>query len=619
MRIESVRIHNYRSIQDSGALSFSSGFNLVVGANNVGKSSLLLCLATRFNGEPHKSITTLPFRDELLNQISRVDLTLVATSDEVRRVLLNVTNGHIRIPWPADLQLANEQVGEVLRRFFDAHELHFRASAQASPGGGPGWLLDQYPSTRVYPPLLPTGAHPMAVIEVNQSSRTITAVQMDPNVNPSADFGVVISANIAQRIYRFSAERLNIGVSPMGGTHELAPDARNLPEALNILQGNPTRFESYCRLVKEVFPSIQKISVRPHPSTPQHVEIMIWQIDPLLEREDLAIALTQCGTGVGQVLAMLYIAKTSDQPRTIIIDEPGSFLHPGASRALIAILKRFSTHQYIIATHSPEIISELSDSPVTIIRWEDSKSAVEQSTHTTGTVAMTVLSEIGARLSDVFGFDNILWVEGQSDALSLRVLLDAVGETNRRLGILPVRDTGSFNRRTIAEVLEIYHALSTGGALLPPALLFLFDRDGRSVQEIEDATRTSKGKVRFLSRRMFENYLLKSAPIAQLFNEAGKDFEIETSNDEVERWILENGRTFCDAQDAPQPFSPAWLEVVNGGLLLRHLFDDLSTNRLTYRKTTHTPRLTALVHQMEKPAVQEILTLVSDVIENKAF
>ena len=129
--------------------------------------------------------------------------------------------------------------------------------------------------------------------------------------------------------------------------------------------------------------------------------------------------------GSDRYLAMLYVAKISEQPRTIIIDEPGSFLHPGASRALMGILKGFSQHQYIIATHSPEIIGELSDAPVSIIRWVDSQSVVEQFTRTTSKIAATSLTEIGARLSDLLGFDKVLWVRRSERRRPTGILLAA--------------------------------------------------------------------------------------------------------------------------------------------------------------------------------------------------
>jgi hypothetical protein len=58
--------------------------------------------------------------------------------------------------------------------------------------------------------------------------------------------------------------------------------------------------------------------------------------------------------------------------------------------------------------------------------------------------------------------------------------------------------------------------LSTGSALIPPAIAFVFDREGRSNKEIEDAERL--GGVHFLHRRAFENYLLNPDAIAYSLN-----------------------------------------------------------------------------------------------------
>jgi hypothetical protein len=615
MHIESVRIKNYRSILDSTALTFSPGFNLVVGANNVGKSSILLCLATRFTGEPHKSITTLQHRDEPLNPKSQVDITFVVTGGELRRLLGNLGAGDRYFPWPAGLELKNERAAEVLDRLLNADAVHFQVSAFASAGSGIGWELSHYPATRLYKPNVDGGQYPMLRFGLDPANRRLMPLEVNVGLTPVNDFGITVAQLVAQRIYRFSAERLSLGSTAYGASTELVPEARNLAEVLNILQGNPERFRDYCDLVREVFPSIQKVSLRPSPVNAQHAEIMIWQVDPALEREDLAMPLSQCGTGVGQVLAMLYVAKTSDQPRTIIIDEPGSFLHPGASRSLISILKRFSQHQYIIATHSPEIIAELSDAPVTVVRWEDSKSVIEQFPHTTGKIAEQALNEVGARLSDVFGFDKVLWVEGQSDALSLKALLTKMGKPQRRVAILPVHDTGSFKRRKIAEVLSIYRKLSMGDALLPPAVLFIFFRDGRSEKEMEDAKRQSAGKLRFLTRRMFENYLLNPAAISTLMNEDGVEHGIATATDAVAKWMNDNGGRFCSNKDASTPFTPLWIEHVDGASLLESLFSEMSTQKLFFQKTVHTPRLTELVHGIDPTETQKILDLVADVIQ----
>ena len=114
---------------------------------------------------------------------------------------------------------------------------------------------------------------------------------------------------------------------------------------------NPHRFQDLNDRLIAILPQVKRVSVRAIPS--QQVEIVVWSHDPETQREDLVAPLVESGTGIGQVLAILYVVLTSDRPQTIIIDEPQSFLHPGAAGKLMEFLKLHPTrHQFIIATHS---------------------------------------------------------------------------------------------------------------------------------------------------------------------------------------------------------------------------------------------------------------------------
>jgi hypothetical protein len=155
-------------------------------------------------------------------------------------------------------------------------------------------------------------------------------------VDPSGQLPAVVANICRERLYLFKAERLNVGSSLFGVLTELRSDASNLPEVLNNLQRNPMRFARFNELVKSVFPDLHFVSVRS--AQANQLEILVWTIDPATERDDLAIPLAESGTGVGQVLAMLYVALTAEYPRTIVIDEPQSFLHPDAVRRLFSVL-----------------------------------------------------------------------------------------------------------------------------------------------------------------------------------------------------------------------------------------------------------------------------------------
>jgi predicted ATPase len=88
-------------------------------------------------------------------------------------------------------------------------------------------------------------------------------------------------------------------------------------------------------------------AVRPRNIQGNLVELFIWPHETWTERLDLAVPLAKCGTGVGQLLAIFYVIVTADQPRVIIIDEPQSFLHPGAVRKLLEVLSEYPYHQFI--------------------------------------------------------------------------------------------------------------------------------------------------------------------------------------------------------------------------------------------------------------------------------
>jgi uncharacterized protein with GYD domain len=615
MHISSIRIRNYRSFGDSGALSFFPGINLVVGANNVGKSALLACLAVRFVGDPQKSLNTLPTADAPFATGSRVDYTTVVNGEEIRKTLLQQGNAARYFPWPNDTQHDPQHASSVWQRIVAAESIPLNAYASATINNNPTWVADPAPVFRLYETRLDANSMPALTVNVDATTNTF-ALTSGVSIARDQDFGFTMIQLMAQRIYKFDAERFSVGASAYGASPGLLPDARNLPEVLSVLQGNPSRFQEYSSLVSEIFPTIRAVSVKPTTLNSSHpLEVLVWQIDPALQRDDLATSLNRSGTGVGQVLAMLYVVKTSDQPRTIIIDEPGSFLHPGAARALIGILRKFPQHQYIIATHSPEIIAELADAPVTIVRWDGAESIIEQHPRATSAVVAAELAEVGARLSDVYGYDNVLWVEGPSDASGLKIVLELTGRLHRRTAIMPVRDTGAFSKRTMAEVLEIYRKLSSGDALLPPALAFLFDRDGRSAKEITDMERAGKGAVRFLTRRMFENYLLNVKAITDLYNEAAKGAGLPAKvESDVDHWIKVNGQKFHNAATPDAVFSKEWNLEANAAALLQNLFIGLSEAKLEYRKAVHTPRLAELTYEHDRAAVEQIVNLVADIL-----
>ncbi len=87
MRIVSARVENYKSFFDSGDIQLTSGFNVIVGQNNVGKTALVEGLSLRFENKPHRSLKTVPDSLSVPRPLSRVRIVLELSGEELTGLL----------------------------------------------------------------------------------------------------------------------------------------------------------------------------------------------------------------------------------------------------------------------------------------------------------------------------------------------------------------------------------------------------------------------------------------------------------------------------------------------------------------------------------------------------
>jgi energy-coupling factor transporter ATP-binding protein EcfA2 len=249
------------------------------------------------------------------------------------------------------------------------------------------------------------------------------------------------------------------------------------------------------------------------------VEIVVWPTAKESTRIDLAQPLSECGTGIGQVLAILYVVL-NEAGDTIIIDEPQSFLHPGATRKLVEFLRIKTKQQIIIATHSATVINAASPETITITKQNGGETQFEKLDSRQAATLQLCLADIGAKLGDVFGADNILWVEGATEVLCFPPILEKLkGKALMGTAIVGVRQVGDFEGKDAKRVLEIHRDLSKGGSLIPPAVAFIFDRECKTHEEQKELNILGNDRVRFLPRRMFENYILSRGAICAVVNQ----------------------------------------------------------------------------------------------------
>jgi hypothetical protein len=598
MQVSTFQLVNYKSYRDSGELQFSTGFTVLVGQNNAGKSTLLEALGLKFLSKPHKSLSVLPRFTSPVNPSSSAKVVLAVTGEEFKDILLSLA-GPFFMPIPDDLRGRGAQASpEAVQRVLLQSKISFQVSLAASTGQSANFQIARFPSHGLYPSQLDGAGNANFYVVNPTSDRTDFTCSQESVSATTGDFGLVVSGYLRERIYSFRAERFNVGASSVGTNSVLAPNAANLPEVLSVLQGaNPSRFDRFNEYVRQIFPTVYQISVRN--VTNSQLEVIVWTENPSSQRDDLAVPLSESGTGIGQVLAILYVVLTAQFSRTILIDEPNSFLHPAAARKLIEILKvDFPQHQYIVATHSPEIIRAADPTALFLVGLKGRESKLERLDSKSVKDQGRCLLEVGARLSDVFGSDEIIWVEGDTEEICFRLIIqDLMKKPLLGRAIVAVRNVGDLEgKRPSAKMIwEIYSQFSKSNALIPPAIAFVFDREQRTEAERTDLASRTLGKVRFLPRRMYENYLLIPEAIQAVLSALPSFQGASLTAERVKEWLETNGgkRTYIDEpSERINITSKTWLEKVNGAKLLHDLFAQLSENREEYRKTVNSVQLT---------------------------
>ena len=602
MRISSFRLKNYKCFRDTGKISLSPGMNVILGRNDAGKSALVEAISFQAGSSPHRSLITLPTAHTPLDQTSIVSVTFETSSEDLRSCL----NCQPDFTVPAPDRKGYE---ETAREFQEAvakggpfntvwHNTNLVSADLESFGSSLTTVWRHFANT----------AYPMglALADLGEIGGAIQ------------DYGFRVAPQFRSRIYAFKAERLNVGDCGVAGSQELQSNASNLADVLNQLSStNPSRYERLMCHIRTIFPHITQVTAAVMPNN--MVRVAVWTVPVSTERAYLSIPLSASGTGIGQVLAMLYVVVTSDLPHVIAIDEPQSFLHPGAVRKLLEILRSYPQHQYIITTHSPVALPQNTTDAMFLIRRDETKqeSLVERIDTRRTEDLRGFLAEVGARLSDVFGADSILWVEGKTEETCFPELIRQVANVPLQgAQLLGVISTDELAAKFANRVFDIYARLSGQTSLLPPAIAFIFDREGRSDIERADIDRKSGGLVRWLPRRMYENYLLEPEAIHAVLRSEDVHANECATLESVDRWMRDHGsdRRYFSAQQETEYRSPKWYIEVHGGKLLHDLFDHLTNARVEYDKVRHGLMLTQCLVQNPSTAIRDLAQTLAELV-----
>ena len=340
MRLTKARIRGFQSFADSGEVEFSEGINLIIGQNNAGKSALLRALLPALPDDRHRT----PGKWEIFRlPPPEIGLTIDVSGAELHDWILRSGS-----PQVVPITVAEHQDATAhMKGFFERPSILFSVSRAPNSGS----FSAPYPSHQIFRHV-PGTSQLGAVTAPNNGELTINSGPRNDDSLPA-----LLWRAWQRDMFYFAAERMTIGELGTGHATRLQANAANLPNVLHTL--NNERGDVFRQLVhhlQDVFPTVGNLSVRTRPENHNLLEVRAWPTEAM-ERVELSFPLNSSGTGVAQAVALLTAIMTIENA-VIIIDEINSFLHPAAVKALLRIMQtQYTHHQYIISTHSPEVIS----------------------------------------------------------------------------------------------------------------------------------------------------------------------------------------------------------------------------------------------------------------------
>jgi predicted ATP-dependent endonuclease of OLD family len=348
---------------------------------------------------------------------------------------------------------------------------------------------------------------------------------------------------------------------------DLDSDGQNLAQVLHTIRNNDEHlFDRISGIYAEIMEGVSRIRT-PIKSGRQTT---VAAIEPGLNYQ---AELKDISSGSKEVLTLITQILTAESGADVLLlEEPELHLHPGAERKVLDLISKVASQngpQIFISTHSEVMVDE--SHADTIIRVDRNEETGKSSFHSISDEGIEeILIDLGYNNSSLYQASAVVFVEGRSDQAILEefaITLAAASE-----------DFDSFDDAGVTVHVVGGSRMESHGKALASIIgrlripyLFLIDSDDADSIEAEKSLKKSIGaqSIYALNKYSIESYLIESpeaiASVFSLDSEKVREFIRESSARPNKKSVLQDLVKIVDEG------SMTYDEEHHGRLIARHI------------------------------------------------